>query len=124
MQNSNPSSNHQKTPKPQDPPHANTPDPTFHTKVTICTKIQTGQDRCASSQRNIGLSFYELLGWPMGASQGEGMRGGASPYTRLISTRLATQPPHLHPPAPSTRNCLCVVVCVLFCTMPEAITEL
>ena len=53
MQNSNPSSNHQKTPKPQDPPHANTPDPTFHTKVTICTKIQTGQDRCASSQRNI-----------------------------------------------------------------------
>ena len=53
MQNSNPSLNHQKTPKPQDPPHANTPDPTFHTKVTICTKIQTGQDRCASSQRNM-----------------------------------------------------------------------
>ena len=53
MQNSKPSLNHQKTPKPQDPPHANTPDPTLHTKVTLCTKIQTGQDRCASSQRNI-----------------------------------------------------------------------
>ena len=53
MENSKPSLNHQKTPKPQDPPHANTPDQTFHTKVTLCTKIQTGQDRCASSQRNI-----------------------------------------------------------------------
>ena len=62
MQNSNPSSNHQKTPKPQDPPHANTPDPTFHTKVTICTKIQTGQDRCASSQRNIQKG--DTLGFP------------------------------------------------------------
>ena len=58
MENSNPPSNHQRTPNQQDSPHANTPDQTFHTKVTFCIKIQTGQDSCASSQRNIYIYIY------------------------------------------------------------------
>ena len=72
MQNSKPSWNHQKTPKPKDPPHANTLDPTFHIKVTLCTQVQrlhkggrkqilsgrTAQDRCASGKRNINHAAH------------------------------------------------------------------